>query len=157
MTQTEGYRIREAIAKDVPELVALRLEMFEAMGFSDSAILALVSEASTHYFKRTIPSGHFRAWVAEVDGMMVASIGLVIHDIPPTPHNLLGKEGYVMNLVTRPPWRRRGIGTALLQTVLDTLQVEGIPSASLHATPDGQGIYEQAGFERSNEMQRLFR
>ncbi len=157
MTQTEGYCIREATAKDVPELVMLRREMFEAMGFSDSSILDQVSEASTRYFKRTVPSGHFRAWVAEADGMVVASIGLVIHDIPPTPHNLLGKEGYVMNLVTRPPWRRRGIGTALLQTVLDTLQVEGIPLASLHATPDGQGIYEEAGFEPSNEMRRLFR
>lgn len=157
MAETEGYRIREATAKDIPELAMLRREMFEAMGFSDSSILDQVAEASTRYFKRTVPSGHFRAWVAEADGMVVASIGLVIHAIPPTPHNLLGKEGYVMNLVTRPPWRRRGIGTALLQTVLDTLQVEGIPSVSLHATPDGQGIYEQAGFERSNEMQRLFR
>jgi len=157
MTEAEGYRIREATAKEIPELVMLRREMFETMGFSDSSILDQVTEASTRYFKRTIPNGHFRAWVAEADGMVVACIGFVMHEIPPTPLNLLGKEGYIMNLVTRPPWRRRGIGAALLQTVLDTLQVEGIPLASLHATPDGQGIYEAAGFEPSNEMQLLFR
>lgn len=157
MAEAEGYHIREATTKDIPELVMLRREMFEAMGFSDLSLLDQVAEASSRYFKRTIPNGHFRAWVAEVDGMVVASIGLVIHDIPPTPHNLLGKEGYIMNLVTRPPWRRRGIGTRLLQTVLDALRAEGIPLASLHATPDGQGIYEVAGFEPSNEMRLLFR
>ncbi len=157
MAETEGYCIREATAKDIPELVMLRREMFEAMGCSDSSLLDQVAEASSRYFKRTIPNEEFRAWVAEADGKVVASIGLVIHDIPPTPHNLLGKEGYIMNLVTRPPWRRRGIGTRLLQTVLDALRAEGIPLASLHATSKGQGIYEVAGFEPSNEMQLLFR
>jgi len=39
----------------------------------------------------------------------------------------------------------------LLQTVLDTLRAEGIPVASLHATSEGQGIYEAAGFESNNE------
>jgi len=157
MTETEGYHIRKATAKEIPELVMLRREMFEAMGFSDSSIVDQLAEASTRYFKRTIPKGDFRAWVAEADGMVVASIGLVIHDIPPTPQNLLGKEGYIMNLVTRPPWRRRGIGAALLQIVLDTLQVEGIPLASLHATPGGQGIYAVAGFKPSNEMIHFFK
>jgi predicted GNAT family acetyltransferase len=56
-----------------------------------------------------------------------------------------------MNLVTRPAWRRRGIATALLLAVLDALQAESITVASLHATSVGQGIYEAAGFESSNE------
>jgi len=62
-----------------------------------------------------------------------------------------------MNLVTRPAWRRRGIGTALLQTVLHTLRAEGITVASLHATSAGQGIYGAAGFESSDEWVGLLR
>lgn len=151
MTGTEGYRIRNATAKDIPELVALRREMFQTMGYSDPSVLDRVASASGDYFERTLPKGDFRAWVVQVDDAVVAGIGLVIHSVPPTPHNLLGKEGYIMNLVTRPAWRRQGIGTALLQTVLDTLRAEGIPVVSLHATSEGQGIYKAAGFESSDE------
>jgi len=34
-------------------------------------------------------------------------------------------------MYTRPEWRRRGIGTAILQTILDHLRAQGIPLVSL--------------------------
>jgi len=157
MTDALEVQIRRATTDDIPELVLMRREMFEAMGYSDPSELDRVASASTDYFERALPEGDFRAWVAQVDGRVVGGAGLVIHSVPPTPHNLLGKEGYIMNLVTRPAWRRQGIATALLQTALDTLRAEDIPVASLHATSAGQGIYEAAGFESSDEWVGLLR
>jgi len=148
-------RIRRARGKDIAELVLLRRKMFEAMGYSNPSVLDEVANASTDYFECALPGEDFRAWVAQVDETIVAGIGLVIHTVPPTPRNLRGKEGYIMNLVTRPAWRCRGIATALLQVVLDALRTEGIPTASLHATAAGRRIYEAAGFEPSNEWVRL--
>ena len=80
-------------------------------------------------------------------GEPIASIGLVVHSVPPGPSNPVGKVGYIMNLVTLPDWRRQGIARALLTHVLDVLRAEGVPIASLHASSDGRTLYEELGFE----------
>lgn len=49
-------------------------------------------------------------------------------------------------------YRRRGIGTALLQTLLDFLQQQGIPEAMLHAQVASQAFYQRLGFEPGGEV-----
>ena len=151
--------------------------MLEDVGFDDSAELGRTDAVTRSYFAEHMPTGAFRVWVAVVDeaaqrgivdvadsadehsgissrraddkrrAMPIASIGLVIHSVPPSPRNLVGKVGYIMNLVTLPQWRRRGIARALLEHVLGVLREEGIPVASLHAAADGRTLYEDLGFE----------
>jgi len=121
---TGKFAIREARARDIPTLVALRRELFAAMGYREPELLSQVANASARYFATALPRGEFRAWVAEVDGEVVGYGRLVIHTVPPTPRNLAGKEGYIMNMFTRPKWRRRGIGTAILSCILDQLRRE---------------------------------
>lgn len=114
MTDALDVQILRATVDDIPDLVLMRREMFETMGYSDPSVLDEVANTSSDYFERTLPEGDFRAWVAQIDGRVVGGAGLVIDSVPPTPHYLLGKEGYIMNLVTRAAWRERGIATALL-------------------------------------------
>jgi len=140
------YIIRAATSDDIDTLIDLRLIMFRAMGFDDEAMLHRVGEASRDYFGQHLPTGQFRAWVAEAESHVVASIGLVMHSIPPLPRNLVGLEGYLMNLVTLPRWRRQGIARALLTHVVEVLREQGIPVISLYATADGRQLYKSLGF-----------
>jgi len=152
-----SFAIRPATVDDIPELVALRRVLFEAMGYTDADALGRMCEASEQYFAEHMPTGAFRVWVAEVDGRPIASIGLVVHSVPPSPRNLVGKEAYIMNLVTLPEHRRCGIARGLLDCVLDVCRREEIPVASLHATQSGRGTYERLGFavdEHLPEMRR---
>jgi GNAT superfamily N-acetyltransferase len=151
------YVIREAATADIRDLVALRRAMFEAMGYDDAVVLDRMCDASASYFAERLPTGAFRAWVAEVDGRPIASIGLVTHSVPPSPRRLVGKEAYIMNLVTLPGFRRQGIAAALLDQVLTVARSEGIPVASLHATAAGRGIYEQAGFRSDGVLPEMRR
>jgi ribosomal protein S18 acetylase RimI-like enzyme len=89
------------------------------------------------------------------EGELIASIGLVVHSVPPGPSNPVGKAGYIMNLVTLPAWRRRGIARALLQHVLNVLRAEGVPVASLHASSDGHGLYEDLGFAVRDDLPEM--
>ena len=88
-------------------------------------------------------------------GELIASIGLVVHSVPPSPFNRAGREGYIMNLVTLPPWRRRGIGRALLSHVIAVLRAEGVPIASLHAAGDGRKLYEELGFVLKDDLPEM--
>jgi ribosomal protein S18 acetylase RimI-like enzyme len=132
--------------EDVSELVALRRVMFEAMECRDAEALDRMEEASALYFARDLPSGAFCAWLAEENGRPMGSIGLVVHNVPPSPWNVQGRQAYIVNLVTLPADRRRGIVGALLDRVLAVVRSEGIPVACLRATREGRRIYERAGF-----------
>jgi GNAT superfamily N-acetyltransferase len=90
------------------------------------------------------------------DGEPIASIGLVVHSVPPSPLNLVGKVGYIMNLVTLPEHRRQGIGADLLECVINVVRSEGIPIANLHATAAGRGIYERAGFRLEEGLPEMW-
>ena len=150
-----SWVVRPATVADVRDLVALRRAMFEAMGHTDEGALERMCGASTEYFERNLPTGAFRVWVAEVEGRPVASIGLVIHSVPPSPNRPQGKEAYIMNLVTLPQHRRQGIAAALLDRVLETAKAEGVPIASLHATKAGRAIYERAGFRADEDLPEM--
>jgi GNAT superfamily N-acetyltransferase len=150
-----SWTIRPATVDDVRDLVTLRRVMFEAMGHTDPDALDRMCEASAEFFERDLPTGAFRAWIAEQDGRPIASIGLVVHRVPPSPSRPVGKEAYVMNLVTLPDHRRRGIASALLDCALAAARSEGIPVASLHATRIGRRIYERAGFEIDEDLPEM--
>jgi ribosomal protein S18 acetylase RimI-like enzyme len=142
-----GVTIRRATVADIDDLVRLRRLMFEAMGFDDPAKLDAGDAAATDYFAQAIPSGEFQGWLAVTPGgEAVSACGLVIDRHPPGPGNLSGKTGYIMNVVTHPAYRRRGLARRLMQTVLAWLEERGIQRAELHATDMGRPLYEELGF-----------
>ena len=159
------WTIRQASIDEIERLVDLRMAMFDAMGLLDEGNRERIRGDCCAYFEATLPSEVFRVWAAVAldadgsgikrDGELVGSIGLVVHSIPPGPSNRVGKEGYIMNLVTLPAWRRRGIARALLEHVLGVLRSEGVPAASLHASRDGRNLYEDLGFKTREELPEM--
>jgi len=49
-------------------------------------------------------------------------------------------------------WRSRGVGRALLQTLLDLAVRQGLPRVSLSAQIHALGFYERAGFHAVGEL-----
>ncbi len=174
MTSPE-WTIRQAAVDEIERLVDLRMAMFDAMDLLDEENRERIRGDCCAYFEATLPTEVFRVWIAVAldadesgikpgassdeagtcDGELVGSIGLVVHSIPPGPSNRVGKEGYIMNLVTLPDWRRRGIARALLEHVFAVLRSEGVPTASLHASRDGRNLYENLGFKTRDELPEM--
>lgn len=146
--------IRPASIDEIDVLTTLRLAMFEAMG-CEGQELAQAINPIRDYFLEHLPTGAFRVWVAEDNGTPIASVGLVLHSIPPSPYNAAGKEAYIMNLVTLPEYRRQGIAKQLLCHVLDVVRSEGIPKVSLHASSEGRRLYEKLGFAVSDDRPEM--
>jgi GNAT superfamily N-acetyltransferase len=151
---SEAITIRQATVADVPDLVRLRRMMFESMGCDEAALLDAADAAAAAYFGQAIPAGSFRGWVAVAStGAVVSSGGVVIDQHPPGPSNLSGQIGYIMNLVTIPRYRRRGIARRIMRAMLKWLVEQGIKQGALHATGVGRPLYRELGFVDSNEMQ----
>lgn len=152
-----SFHVRPATENDIPYLVAYRRAMFESMGYTDVALLDAMCEAMTEYLHHAIPASEYHGWVAEADGRVIASGGLVIRTFPPSPRNMDGRQGYIMNIYTVPAWRCCGVATAIMNTILDYLRAIGVPVVTLHATPDGRPIYEKLGFQATNEMRLIIK
>jgi len=150
------YRIRLATLDDVDELVRLRLDFLAEVGNlkagDDGGELGA---AMGEYMARKMPSGAFLAWVAESGGAIVATSGVTIFERPPNGANPSGLEAYLSNMYTLPDWRGRGLGTALVATIVAHLKATRVRRVWLHATEQGRPVYAKAGFVHSESDMEL--
>ena len=150
---THSITIRRATGADIADLVRLRRMMFEAMGFDNPVQMDTADAAAAAYFATAIPAEEFYGWLAVTPaGEAVSSGGVVLDQHPPSPSNLSGRIGYIMNVVTVPRYRRQGVARRIMQAILTWLAEQGIQRVALHATEVGKPLYEELGFADSNEM-----
>ena len=64
----------------------------------------------------------------------------------------LGPEAIILNVYVEPAWRRRGVGEALMRSVLTALTDLKVRRIVLHASDNGRRLYERLGFVLTNEM-----
>lgn len=139
--------IRRANLDDLDALVQLRLDLLREVGsLADDTNTPVLAEAIRRYLTEKMPTGKFMVWVAEIDGQIVGTSGLVILERPPDADNLSGLEGYVLNMYTVPEWRARGIATALLKEIIGFMTSTEGRRLCLHTTQAGKPVYEKAGF-----------
>lgn len=74
---------------------------------------------------------------------------------------IIGDRGlcyYIKDVIVRPDYQARGIGRMLLNTLLEFIQISGVPgtdiAVELCAMPDKMPFYAKFGFE-ANEAQRM--
>jgi GNAT superfamily N-acetyltransferase len=147
-------RIREASSceSDREVIVHHRRAMFHDMEHRGNQTLEAMSERFRVWLKDKMEVGEYRAWFA-VEGDKVASgTGLWLMDWP--PHVIAGGKwrGNILNVYTEPEYRKRGLARKLINEALDWCEKEGVEAVILHASDQGKSLYEQMGFERTNEM-----
>jgi len=133
---------------DIPALIEYRVRFLnELYNHPEDAETAVVRKSLHDYFMKAIPSNDFIAWVAEYDGKIIATGGMVVQQIPARYGGVeSGKLGYLLNFYTVPEARRKGICTRLLNELIKEAKSLGLKYLHLHASKDGINIYRKAGF-----------
>jgi len=139
---------RRAGVKDVETLVECRVRFLnELCDHPDDENAESLKKTLREYFSKAIPSGEFIAWLAEYEGKVVGTGGMVVWELPARYGGLeSGKAGYVLNMYTVPEARRKGVCTRLLNELLEEARSMGLKYLHLHASEDGKSIYKKAGF-----------
>ena len=124
MPLPDGLRLRNADAADVPRIAALR----EEVGWSvhDWALRAVLEP----------PNARCLAVIDDRD--LPVGIGSGIS---------YGRLGFVGNMIVDAHHRRRGIGAAILQAVIEFLEERGTTRMELYATSEGRPLYARHGFD----------
>lgn len=150
--QLESVSIRQAIVRDIPEILRQRRRMYEDMNYKDPAALDAMSSLSAAYLQKAFADGAFRGWLACIEDHAVAGGAVVLSPWLAHPYDLECRRATILNVYTDPEYRRCGIGRRIMQTMIDWCRGEGLARITLHASDDGRHLYESLGFEASNEM-----
>ena len=136
--------IRAAIAADAAQLLPLWALVFDEV---DTDPLGTWTGQARVWFTRMVEdrtSAHFP--VMEVDGHVVATaIGTLELGVP-TPQCPRGRTVRLANVASSREHRGTGYGTLLVRDVIAWARSIDADRVDLSATPDGQRIYEKAGF-----------
>lgn len=126
------------------ELTSLRLAMRKERDSTFDETELRISTRS--FFARNIRNGTHVAFVCEADGVLIATVGLSLFEMPPTDKLKNGKVIKLMNMYTLPTYRRKGIAKKLLEMALTFAKENEYYKIMLNASPMGKLLYEQTGF-----------
>lgn len=138
---------RKAGLEDLELLVKMRLEVLRAAnGLADTADLSNVERESYVYYREALASGAHVAYLLFDGGSLAGAGGISFYQVLPTYHNPTGTNGYIMNMYTRPAYRRRGIAYKALDLLVAAARERGVSRITLEATEMGRPLYEKYGF-----------
>ena len=145
--------IRIADKEDIDLMMSSRLEMLKEVNdlvadyqYSDSFV-----EDSRRYFL----DGD-QTTVLALDAERVIGCATICYiTIMPTFSHPTGKRAHLMNVYTAKEYRGQGIGTKMVNMLIEDAWNRGTTEISLDATESGRPLYKKCGFEDSGECMVL--
>lgn len=137
---------RLAEAADIPALVELRFAYLrEDRGTLSASEEQALCRQLPAYFHAHLGRDCF-AYVCEEGEHIVSTVLLLVTERPANPSFLTGRIGTVVNVYTRPSYRRRGLAGALMKQAMDAAVPLGLSYLELSATEAGAPLYRKLGF-----------
>jgi GNAT superfamily N-acetyltransferase len=156
------FVIRRAQVGDAPVIAWHRARMFQDMGMVSPVTFDALRDEARLWTERALGRGEYLGWLGTTKDqpeVIAGGAGVQVRQVPPHPFRpprgdgfAKGKHAIVLNVFTEPAWRRRGLARLLMQEILRWARAEPLDRLVLHATSEGRPLYEQLGFEATNEM-----
>lgn len=132
---------------DLDQLVGLRAAyLTEDHGAVPKEQLEMIMQKLPDYFRKHLNRDCF-VYAAKNGGEIVSCCFLLIFEKPSSPVFINGIVGNVLNVYTKPEYRRKGLAGTLLKMLLDDSVKMGLDFAELKATDPGYSLYKSVGFE----------
>jgi len=147
---------KKATLNDLKILTDTRITVLRAANkLSDDVDMSVVREESYHYYQDALTNDTHVAYLVFDGDVFVGSGGISFFKVMPTFRNPSGWKAYIMNMYTKPEYRRNGIAYKTLDLLIAEAKCKGISAISLEATDMGRPLYEKYGFVKMNDEMEL--
>lgn len=137
----------KATIKDIDVLTDLRIAYLnENLGVITDENLELMQATLPSYYEKHL-NEDLMVYVARDEMDIVSCAFLLIVEKPMSPSFITGKTGIVLNVYTKPDYRKKGYAKKLMTMMLEDAKAEGVSVIELKATEDGYSLYISVGFE----------
>jgi ribosomal protein S18 acetylase RimI-like enzyme len=143
---------RLATPEDAEAIGQQRMRMFADAGLATEDEMGPMVANFVPWVRAKLANGSYVGWLMEEDGRLVGGAGLWAMDWPPHFLDAEPRRAYLLNFYVAAEARRRGLARKLLGLAIAEAKARGIKVVTLHASKFGKPLYEQTGFEMSNEM-----
>lgn len=148
---TEAYEdlkmAERAQASDIAALAEMRLAYLkEDLGAMDEATEAQLRAELPAYFERNLNRNLFCYLIREKEEVAACAF-LLVTEKPMSPAFMTGKCGTVMNVYTKPAYRKMGYGKKIMTVLLRDAKEMNLSFVELKSTEDGYPLYKAVGFE----------
>ncbi len=136
--------IKKTCADDIEALMAVRLEMLRVVNNlpEDAEFEKALVDCSREYFLNGDQTTVFA-----MDGDKIAGCATLSYmTLMPTYSHPTGKRAHLMNVYTRKEFRRQGVGSLMVNFLIDEAKSRGVTEISLDATDMGAPLYKSLGF-----------
>ena len=149
--------IREAALTESAIILHHRRSMFRDMGEGTAEELDQMVEVAGPLLARALADGSYRHWLAlDSSGRVAGGGGVLLCPWPANPKDRCTERAVILNVYTEPEFRKQGIARQIMLRILAWAKERGLRSVNLHASDEGQPLYEKLGFEATNEMRLRF-
>ncbi len=147
---------KKATIEDLDILTDTRIEVLKAANqLEDDVDMSEVKKQSMEYYQSALKDEAHVAYLIFDEDKFVGAGGISYFKVMPTYHNPTGRKAYIMNMYTKPEYRRKGIAFKTLGLLVEDAKKKGITAISLEATTTGRPLYEKYGFRAMNDEMEL--
>ena len=147
---------KKATIDDLDILTDTRITVLRAANkLSDDVDMSIVKEESYRYYQDALTNDTHIAYLVFDDDEFVGAGGISFFKVMPTFHNPTGQKAYIMNMYTKPEYRRNALAYKTLDLLIGEAKRKGISAISLEATDMGRPLYEKYGFVKMNDEMEL--
>lgn len=152
--EVKNLKLYKARLENCEELTSLRLAMRKERDVTFNETELRISTQS--FFERNIENGTHVAFVCEDEGVLIATVGLSLFEMPPTDKLKNGKVIKLMNMYVVPRYRRQGVAKKLLEMAFAFARENEYHKLMLNSSSMGKILYEQAGFTLLNNEYEMY-
>ena len=140
-------QIRFATTDDLSTLVQLRMDFLSDGGavWTGEERANKVGELQA-FFASALPTGELCAVLAEENGVACSAAYMTVTRRYARRVERICPCGMIYNVYTYPSYRRRGLATKLMETLIQYAEELGLETVDLLASEEGRPLYEKLGF-----------
>lgn len=148
--------IRPATSDDALTLIAVREDMFRAMGIDDEDRIAALRRQAVPWMTEALSDGRAVGFIALEGSAVIGGVSMTLVELQPQFNVVSGRFGTVYGLYVAPEYRGRGTATRLVEhCIAHARDVWRCEMVTLHAAERARPIYERMGFVPTSEMRLL--
>lgn len=152
------FTYKKAALADIDILTKTRIEVLRVVyELSNDADMFLIEKESYEYYLESLKEGSHIGYLVFDGDKFVGTGGVSFYKVMPTYDNPTGLKAYVMNMYTKPEYRRKGIALKTLDLVVQDAKSRGSTFISLEASEMGKLLYSKYGFVKMEDEMILLK
>lgn len=149
-------RIRQAGPEELDTLMRWRMEVLrEVFAVPAEQQMDELARANRLYYQTALETGGHIACFACRGAEIVGCGGICLYQEMPSPENPTGQCAYLMNIYTRRPFRKLGVGEKTVRWLVEQASRRGITKIFLETSDAGRALYRKTGFSPMQDYMKL--